>query len=256
MKKFYAILAASLVTGTAMAATPRTIANQKASFVPGIKEVVSSSRAALEAGVMGEDITLKPSKSSASGKEWTVRINNNAQRWCDVLIFGDEGFKYPFEELPQYWVTVYTYDDNNDKPTRIYFDCVWPAQAYLDHGLDDDWYLNLGTENEIFDWDKAAKEYGSLEAAEAPATIESVAKYMKDNNSAMFEFPYGSLPGFYGLFNMQLMGQNSCTYQGTSDYWLKEGTKVAGSNNINMEKAAYLAFDAFDPDVNDVSMTM
>lgn len=258
MKKFYAILAASLVVGTASAASTRTIAKQTASLAPGAKEMVAKAHADIAAGIVGEDYSMKPSKVSQSGKEWTVRINNNSLKWCDMLVFGQEPntIKYTFEEMPQYWVTLYTYDDNDDKPTRIYYDCVWPAQAVLDHYGEEAWYINFNEDDEIFNWEKAAQEYGSMEAAQAPASIESFAALLKSEESAIFQFPYGSLPAFYGLFNMQLMDQNSCTYQGTTGYWLKAGTRSAGSNSINMEGAAYLAIDAFDADVNDISFTM
>lgn len=257
MKKFYAILAASLVAGTAMAASPRTIAKQTASFAPGAKEVVAKNHAEIAAGLAGEEYAVKPSKASNSGKNWTMRVNVNAQRWCDMLVFGQapNQIRYSFEEMPQYWVTFYTYDDNKNAPTRIYFDAVWPAQAVFDHFDEEEWYLNYGDPNkEIFNWEKAAEAYGSMEAAQAPVKLEDMAKSLTEEKSALFQFPYGSLPAFYGLFNMQLMEENSCTYQGTTGYWLKEGTASA-DGRVNMDAAAYFAIDEFDAEVNDMSYT-
>lgn len=255
MKKFYSLFAATLVAGTAMAFSPRQISELQAQATPGAAQKVAMNHEAIAAG-LGTTLNA-PGRVSTSGANWTVRINVNANRWCDLLVFGEDRFKYSFEELPGYWVTFYTYDDNKEKPTRIFFDAYWPAQAYLDHGNQEDWFLNPGEDDEIFDWERAAEEYGSMEAAQAPASIESMAKVINEEGqvSPLYEFPYGSLPAYYGLFNMQLMGQNSCTYKGTPNLWLKAGVS-SGSGSVNMDGAAYLNIKEYDPESMDVTFEM
>lgn len=242
-------MAAALVAGTAMAVSPKQISTMSVNTVPNMAQKVEQARLNITNALEGRQL------ASSSGIDWTVRVNVNPYRWNDLLIFGEEGIKYSFEELPYYWVTFYVY--NSDEKTAIYFDAVWPAQAYLDHGDDDDWFVGSG-DDEMFDWDRAVEEYGTLEAAEEPASLESMIDVMnadENEKEPLYQFPYGSLPAYYGLFNMQLMGQNSSTYHGTGNYWLKPGTRQS-DGRINMSGAAYLLLNAYDAETMEIDMTM
>lgn len=248
MKKFYSLFAAALVAGTAMAISPRQLSQQEVYPADNFQTAIEQSRKA----VMTDGVVVKGDKVSTSGTNWTVRMNVNPDRWVDLLVFGADRVTYPFEVLPYYWASLYMYDSDaaSTAATRLYFDACWPAQAYLDHSQEDDWWID----EDNFDWDRAVEEYGSLEAAQAPASIESMAEVMTAEQFPLYEYPYGYLPGYYGLFNMQLFGAYNCVYKGTSPLWLKPG--VAGSTSISMEGAAYLLFNSYDSETMDVDYTI
>ncbi len=249
MKKIYALCAASLVAATAFA-SPKSLHNGEVAVkaAPFASEKVATVHNQIAEGLLGQDYTFAPSKAqSSAGADWTVRINVNADRWCDVLAYSD-GSKPSFEDVPFYWVTFYTYDDASSV-SRVFYDICMPAQAYFDHADDDNWWID----DENFDWDRAAEEYGSLEAAQAIVDVEQFTSYLADNNEVLYLYPYGYIPGYYGLFNMTLFSTSNpsyCTYKGTTNLYLRPMT-VSGNSYVT-SGAAYLGWTGYDADTMDI----
>ncbi len=253
MKKIYALFAAALVAGTAFAAHPGLRSgNVSVKAAPFASEKVAAVHDQLAKGEIGQTMTLAPAKAqNNSGTTWTVKINVNASRWCDLLQYSD-GTKPTFEELPMYWVTFYTYDDATSV-SRVYFDYCMPAKAVFEHYDDDEYWTSEGD----FNWDLATETYGSLEAAEEMVDATEFTEYSSENNLAAYLFPYGYIPSFCGLFNMNLFSSNPhyCTYKGTSSLYLRPGTYNSSTSSITTTNAAYISWQAYDEETNEIEAT-
>lgn len=241
-------MAAALVASTAMAFRPNTT-GQQMQFAPGAQEKIAKVHQEIMHNI---DAQNGPAKASTSGKDWTVRVNIE-DKWCTYLQYND-GSKPTFEEMPLYWVVLYTYDDNQNARTAVFYDFCWPSIAMAQHWQDDSWYVGSGDDAE-FDWEKAYEEYGSEEAAQAIAPVEDFVKMMEEGGPA-YVWPMGYFPTYYSCANMQIFSSapHSCAYQGTQGYQLKPAG-VSG-NSLNTNGAAYITLKSYDPETMDMSFQM
>lgn len=190
-----------------------------------------------------------PALYATNGEGWSVRMNVGLEKWFTFIEFeNDESTNY--YEYPSYWVTLYAYNNDAEKPTKIYYDLFWPCAAMADHYKDSDWF-----KGENFDWDRAAKEYGSLEAAQAPAPIATIAKIMETEGPA-YVLPDGMVPPLYGCADIKNLNPcpHSCTYEGKTGYQLKPAKVTSGQ--VNYKEAAYLLIKSYDEESMTLDFTM
>lgn len=249
MKKFYAFMACMLVACCAMAFSPRqSFTMQKAQVAPGAIEKMAQARPDLN--TMEKIGTFEDTRA---GYNWDIFMGINSDRWCDVLYTevdaSGDPIWMPFEELPYYWVSM-TFTENNQK-IFIDFECFWPTQAMLDHYEDETWWINPGTKEEIFNWEMAEDEYGSLEDAQAPASIESMCAYMLAKDFPMYQYPVGYMPGLYGMMNMLLFQSNSYACIANNNYMWLNGAGISGNYYV-FDNAAYLNLTDYDAETSTI----
>lgn len=236
MKKFYAILAASLVVGTASAAAPKmNHVGAVEAFNPQMATVVEKAHADLLSGVTGESFVMK-SKKAASTETYLVRACLNQQRFID-LIAAD----MTFEERPFYW---YTISFQNEAGSIAVFDYILPCISYMTEDLKEnsDYFDADGN----FNWTKAAETYGSLEAAQRAATLQEICELT--NQYYMPEYPYGYL-GPYSCW-----AYNTSTWQKTDGYYLRAGI-INAQGKVEYDtagkEAARVTLSSYDPETGD-----
>lgn len=229
MKKFYAILAASLVAGSAMAATPKADRVQMEAFNPEMASVVEQAHADLLSGKTGETFVMK--MKAPESEQFLVRSTKNKKRFIDLI-----SASMTFEQAPYYWYTI-SFED--EEGSIAVYDYIIPCIAYLKASMEED--SPLFDDEDNFNWDLAAQEYGSLEAAQASPTFAEICQYM--NGYYIPEYPYGKLGAYVAWC------YNPSTWQTKKGYYLRPG--VISGNEVDYTNAAKLYLVSYDEETGD-----
>ena len=233
MKKIYALLAASLVTGSAMAATKAPQPKHVEAVKPGIEKIVEAAHADLFSGKTGE--TFKMKKAGAAG-QYLVRASKNQERFID-LISGS----YTFEERPYYWFTISFEDENG---SIAVFDYIIPCIAYLYGEMTEDPNFWGGDyESGEFDWDYATTYYGSLEEAQRAPTLTEIGELVAPYGLPMY--PYGYLGAFV------CWDYNTSTWMGQGGYHLRPGV-ITPQGTVDYTDAAWYMPGPFDAEMEEI----
>lgn len=234
MKKFYAFMAASLVAGTAMAVSPKVTQGMKtAAFDYSKAPLVEQAHQNV---MTNPDVTyqLKSSKVDVN-TDWLVRVALNQRTFVD-LVSAD----YTFEEAPYYWYTM-SFSNQTQTPSIAVYDYIIPCLAVLEHDEDESWWVGTG-DDQIFDWDKAAQEYGSKEAAMAPAPFSVICEKMSQY--------YMGVIGYGYLAPYACWSYNTSTWNGTQSYFLRPAVRT--SSGWNYDNAGKLYLESADDETGDI----
>lgn len=249
MKKLYALLASALMVGTAVAA-PRQIKShdyvagpELAQKFQAVQKEFAAPNTAMQAQLPEG---MQRAVTDGTGATWSHAIYNRGK--LEGLGYRNDDGSFtpiPWEDYPYYMVIMPLQKNRSAASDPQYYlplYMIWPCAAYYN---DDCWDEKTGA----IDWDKAETVFGSLEAAQAAADIETVATELVYGLDASAQ---GFIPVLAGYYDCPCILQNDVI--GAYSIWnnvdnLAMKPCVLNNQGITFAGCSYLTWKSYDPEL-------